>query len=75
MIHNDNTPLEVILLRKFSDENSNFISNWQTENPYKNISRKEHNEKFIKEYTEFIYSVREKYNLSDEDIKFWLTFY
>lgn len=69
----DNEPQEITQYREFNNENLKFINKWIEEHPNpKNFE--DHNIEYKKRYSEFLHSVREKYNLTDEDIKFWLTF-
>ncbi|NDV68630.1 hypothetical protein [Dysgonomonas sp. 25] len=69
----DDEPQEITLYREFLEENLKFISDWREKHPHpKNLE--EHNAEYIKQYTAFIHSVKEKYYLDESDIKFWLTF-
>lgn len=65
---------EIQLYREFLEVHQKFVADWQTKNPFDCNNPHAHNRKFKEKYTEFIHSVREQYNLTDEDIKFWLTF-
>ncbi|WP_278687048.1 hypothetical protein [Alistipes finegoldii] len=65
-------PPEIIRFRRFLKANSEFIEQWEIDNPYKPGEVQKRNARFREAYAEYLDSVRDIYALSDEDIDFWL---
>lgn len=70
----DNTPEppEIIRFRRFLKANSEFIEQWETDNPH-GVNTWERNACFRQDYAEFLNGVRDIYALSNADIDYWLS--